>query len=89
MQPSGPAPPSMAWDRAADQRVVVIATSWCASGALSVTRLSELAQRLPLLVQRHVRVDRHRDLDIRVADDLPDDVRRRSKIEQKRDAGQR
>jgi hypothetical protein len=42
------------------------------------------SQRLALLVQGDVRVDRHRDLDGRMADDLANHVRRCSKIEKKR-----
>ena len=53
----------------------------------SAQRLPKLPQSLSLLIQRDMRVDRHCDLNSRVADDLLDNVRRRSKIEQERDAG--
>jgi hypothetical protein len=53
----------------------------------SAQRLTQLAERLALLLQRHVCVDRHRDLDGRVTDDLPDDMRWSSEIQQERDAG--
>ena len=36
----------------------------------------------PLLVERDVRIDRHRDLNVGVTDDLPDHVRRNAKLEQ-------
>src|ERR1017187_3497967 len=48
--------------------------------------IPELPQRLALLVQGDVRVDRHRYLDVRVADDIPDHMRRNAKIEQERHA---
>src|SRR5215470_8116784 len=50
-------------------------------------RLPQLPQSLALLVQRDMRVDRHRDLNSRVTDDLPDNMRWRTKVEQERDAG--
>ena len=50
------------------------------TAAASSQRLPELPERLPLVLQGDVRVDRHRDLDIRMADDLADHMRRRSKI---------
>jgi hypothetical protein len=34
-----------------------------------------------------MRVDRHRDFDVAVADDVPDDVRRDAEVEQERRAG--
>jgi len=54
--------------------------------AVSPKSIPELVERHALLLQRHVGVDRHRDLDSRVTDDLPDDMRLGSKIEQERDA---
>ena len=42
--------------------------------------LSELAERPTFLRQRRVRVDRHRDFDGGMTEDLPDDMRGRSKI---------
>ena len=53
----------------------------------SAQRLPQLPQSLALLIQRDMRVDRHCDLNRRVADDLLDDMRRRPKIEQEHDAG--
>jgi hypothetical protein len=52
----------------------------------SAQDLSELAERLTFLLQRRVRVDRHRDFDGGMADYLTDDMRGRSKVEQERDA---
>jgi hypothetical protein len=64
--------------------------SWRLTATVTATasaqRLSELAQRLALLVQGHVRVDRHRDLDCRMTDNLADDMRRGAKVQQERDA---
>src|SRR5215470_17958874 len=63
----------------------------CLTATVTATRstqgLSELAQRLPLLLQRRVRIDRHRYLDCRMTDDLPNHVRRHPEIEQERHAG--
>ncbi len=53
----------------------------------SSERFPQLPQRLALLVQRHVRVDRHRDLDCRVTDDLPHYVRRGTEVQEQRHAG--
>lgn len=52
----------------------------------SAERLSELPERLALLFQRYVRVDRHRHLDVRVTGDIPGHVRRHAKIKQERHA---
>jgi hypothetical protein len=38
-------------------------------------------------VQGDVRVDRHRDLNIRMTDDIPDHMRRDAEVEQERHAG--
>jgi hypothetical protein len=44
-------------------------------------RVAQLAERPALLVKRSVGVDRHRDLDVAVADDLPDHIGRNAEVE--------
>jgi hypothetical protein len=56
------------------------------TATVSSEGISELPQRLVLLVQKDVRVDRHRDLNVRMTD-IPDHVRRGAKVEQERHAG--
>jgi hypothetical protein len=46
----------------------------------SAEGIPQLLERLPVLVEGGVRVDRHRDLDVAVADDVPDDMRRNGQI---------
>jgi hypothetical protein len=46
----------------------------------SAEGIPELSQGLALLVERDVGVDRHRDFDVGVADDVADYVRRDAKI---------
>ena len=53
----------------------------------SAQRRPKLPQSLALLIQRDMRVDRHRDLDGRVADNLPGHVWRSAEVEQERHAG--
>ena len=49
---------------------------------LYVMASPSLPESLAPLVQRGVSVDRHRDLDVAVADDLPDDVRRDAEVQE-------
>jgi hypothetical protein len=46
----------------------------------SAEGIPQLLERLPVLVEGGVRVDRHRDLDVAVANDVPDDMRRNGQI---------
>jgi hypothetical protein len=48
--------------------------------ASAIQRGPEPPECLPLLFQRHVGVDRHRDLDGRVTDDLPDHMCRGAEV---------
>ena len=50
-------------------------------------RVAELGECLAFFIERGVRVDRHCDFDVAVADDLPDHVGRDAQVQQERDAG--
>lgn len=49
---------------------------------MSAEGITELSESIALVVEGDMGVDRHDDLDVGVSDDLPDDVRRHSRVEQ-------
>jgi hypothetical protein len=79
----GSTPPlTTPFDQARCFRGLVRAARLTATLAATVSseRVPELPKRVPLLFQGHVRVDRHRDLNVRMAHDIPHHMRWHAKI---------